>query len=221
MAKRRKAPSLPIEPENDAEQASVDALWTSLSALVGQRGYRKILFTSVEPSAGTTLIAAQSVAALVRNTRKSALLVELDIESPTLARYVGVPTTPGLAEFLDGTRLERVATSVEEVPGLTVIPGGGPREMRPGELASELLQRELPKLVEKHDTLFIDAPPILTHPEMSLVLPHVEGVVLVLRARSSPKDSVRRVERLLGDAGVPIVGAVLNRYRSDMPFGLE
>ena len=66
-----------------------------------------------------------------------------------------------------------------------------------------------------------DAPPLLTHPESRVLLEHVDGVVLVVRARSSRRADVASVKQILDDAGVPVFGSILNRYKSDMPFGMD
>ncbi|MEM1447833.1 MAG: hypothetical protein AAF957_14480 [Planctomycetota bacterium] len=220
--KRRVLESGPLEAATERERSVTNSLWAHLAGLVRQHDHRRILYTSVEAEAGTTVIAAQSVVGLVRNTRTSAALVEIDIEDPELAGYIGVESEPGLAELLEGSSgLGRVSKSMYGCPGLTVVPAGTSRLIVPGEFATDTVGDHMAKLREEHQCLFIDAPPILTHPQTRLMLEYVDGVILVLRARATQKKRLREVERLLDDMNVPIFGAVLNRYRSDMPFGLD
>ncbi len=68
--------------------------------------------------------------------------------------------------------------------------------------------------------MIIDAPPLIDHPESRILLEYVDGVVLVLRARSSESDAAQKTLRFLEEAGVPVLGSVLNRFKSDMPFGM-
>ncbi|MEM9379160.1 MAG: hypothetical protein AAGB93_04350 [Planctomycetota bacterium] len=222
MAEPRDEEPVPLESATERTQPVANSLWASLAGLVRRKGHRRILFTSVERHAGTSVVAAQSVVGLVKNTRTTAAMLEVDLASPNLAAYLGIDPAPGLTELLDGkASLEEVKRSVAGCTGLSVLVGGTPRVPIPGEFATDAVGRHVEALANENECLFIDAPPILTHPETRLMLEYVDGVILVLRARATLKRQVREVERLLDDMSVPVLGSILNRYRSDMPFGLE
>ena len=221
MAKRKQRAAIPLESATEGDRQLLNSLWTSVASLTKKPDKRHILFTGLENGAGTTLMCACSAIGLVRNTRTTAALVEANVASPALASYLGLPNSPGLADVLDGSAtMEQVTALMPECPGLTIVTAG---EGTPsvGEFADARFHQTLTKLRDEHECLFIDAPPILTHPESRLLLELVDGVVLVVRARSTSKRAVADVERLLGEMNVPILGSILNRYRSDMPFGKD
>ena len=110
------------------------------------------------------------------------------------------------------------------MPGLEalqVIPGGTTHRVAAGEFVAPEA-RELLDAVTAHSSIvLVDAPPLLEYPETRALLRHVDGVVLVLRSRSARKAAVRRAMERIEEAGVEVVGSVLNRFKSDVPFNLE
>lgn len=221
---KRKAPQVaPIEAAASGSlQKAADDLWSALAATLKREQCSSVMFTAVEAGAGCTTVATQSVLGLVRNTRRTACLVEADLASPALATYLGVKPTPGLAEFLAGdAAASDIGSVVPACPELSVVPAGAGRAPVAGEFASKALASALESLRGDHDALVIDAPPLITHPESRVLLDAVDGVIVVVRARSTKAAALRATERLLEEQGVPLYGVIMNRYRSDMPFGLD
>lgn len=223
MSKRNEPHTTPIEAAASVQgQRAADDLWSALAATLKRERCSRVLFTAVEGDAGCTTVAARSVLGLVRNTRTTACIVEADLASPALAKYLGVKPTPGLAELLSGDAAAAdIGAMVPACPELSVVPAGAGRAPVRGEFASPTLRDALESLRTDHDTLVIDAPPLVTHPESRVLLDAVDGVIVVVRARSSKKAQLAATERLLEEQGVPLYGVIVNRYRSDMPFGLD
>ncbi|MFT5152916.1 MAG: Mrp family chromosome partitioning ATPase, partial [Planctomycetota bacterium] len=67
--------------------------------------------------------------------------------------------------------------------------------------------------------VIIDAPPLIDHPEARMLLQYADAVVLVLRARETMRADAELAQRIARDSGVEVVGTILNRFRSDLPFG--
>jgi len=201
---------------------AADDLWSALASTLKREGCSRVMFTALERDAGCTTVVAQSVLGLVRNARRSASIVETDLAGPALASYLGVPPAPGLAQLLDGAAsFEDVARAVPGCPGLTVVSAGSGRAPITGEFASKEATGALERLRSEHETLVVDAPPLIEHAESRVLLDAVDGVIVVVRARSSRAEGLAATERLLAQQGVPLFGVIVNRYRSDMPFGLD
>ena len=199
-----------------------DKLWGKLASLRSSVERPRILFTSPEPESGNTLVTAATALGVARNLRVEVRLVETSFERPALADYLEIPRGPGLSDVLDHrATLDQSLQRISSCPNLGVIPAGSPRPVLPGEFATAEV-RELFASVSAGATFtFVDAAPIQSRAGTRLLFDHVDGVVIVVRARSSRLDGVEEISEVAEQAGLPIFGCVLNRYRSDVPFGLE
>jgi Mrp family chromosome partitioning ATPase len=94
--------------------------------------------------------------------------------------------------------------------GLRVIPAG-----KPSRFASELLAKERMKLLlqEIHTlmpeyTVIVDSPPVLATPDPMVLSRQIDGVIVVVRARKTPKDYLLKAVNALNSTKV--LGVVLN-----------
>lgn len=220
------ASSIPLDDAISKVQSIADSLWVNLSQAPGEREQarirvRRYMFVGVEPGAGTTVLAAATAMGLARNLRLEVSLVETNVAEPALAGYLNVSGTPGLSDAMDGhASLDECTRAIPACPGLHVIPAGTRRRRVPGEFATDSSRSLFQRLTSRGRYVIIDAPPLIDHPESRILLEYVDGVVLVLRARSSQSDAAQKTLRFLEEAGVPVLGSVLNRFKSDMPFGM-
>lgn len=222
MRGRREAALPPLQRVIEEVHPLAETVWASLTSVRSARGPARILFTGTEGQAGTTVIAAATALGLARHTRDEVTIVEANLLRPALARYLGVPPEPGLAELLVGQcSLDQCRYDVPGCPGLRAVPGGTPRRATPGEFAAQGARQMLGAIAASGRYVLVDAPPILESPETRALLAHVDGVVLVLRARSSLKSEVKGAVKLIEQAGVEVLGSVLNRFKPELPFGVD
>ncbi len=212
--------SAPLQQAIEGIQPLAETIWSNLALLSQGRQHTRILFTSTEERAGTTLVAAATAFGLARNTRSDVTVVEANLARPALSAYLGTKATPGLSDLLVGQA--HLDDCLHLVPGclsLAAMPGGTSREVIAGEFAAPGARDMLETVATRTPFVIFDGPPLLTHPETRDLLQHVDGVVLVLRARTSKKSSARQVIERIEEAGVEVVGSVLNRFKRDAPFG--
>jgi polysaccharide biosynthesis transport protein len=182
------------------------------SLLIGGSGGRaRLLVTSAVPGDGKTLVAVNLALALAQ-LKDRVLLVEGDLRRPKAHRAFGVSPFPGLADALSGDATLDQVVHATKVPNLFVMPGG----MKHGGGASELLSSpRLARLLEQagntYPWIVIDSPPTGPIADATILAQHADGAILVVSADSTPGATARMaVEQILA-AGVPLVGAVLNR----------
>lgn len=200
-------------------QPATDQIWGSLASLGKGGRTARVLFCGVEPQAGTTLIAGATALGLARNLRQSVNLIETDVARPALAGYLGLSDDRGLTEVLAGElELAQAARPLASCPELTLLPAGSARRAIAGELACERAQAVFEELTSSARFCLIDAPPILGRPETRLLLDWADAAVLVLRARATRRDQTQRALRVLEEHGVEVLGSVLNRFKSELPF---
>ncbi len=197
----------------------VDSVWTQIASLSEGKPHVRVVFTSPDNQAGTTLMAAATAASLARNMRADVLLVETHMRQPAAASYLGAETTPGFSDLLLGhTDLKTAVKNVPGIPGLNVLPGGTARPAIAGELAATNAQEILRSVMTSARFVIFDAPPLVQYQEARGLLSFVDSSVLVLRSRLSNKDATTALAELIEGARVPILGTILNRHESDFGF---
>ena len=75
-------------------------------------------------------------------------------------------------------------------------------------LTSDRMKRLLQEAKAAFDWVIIDTSPLVLLPDAHLLASMVDGVVLVVRAESTPHNLVKRAAEAVGNT--PIVGVVLN-----------
>lgn len=200
-------------------QAPLDAVWAAIAQEARGRTLTRVLFVAPERRAGTTTIAAAAAYGLARNLRARVALVETDVERPGLAKLVGLAPENGFADVLEGrTTIDACRRPAPGVADLSIVHAGKGRAPLPGELAGETARDALKQLGQGQRFLVVDAPPLVERADARMLFDAVDGAVLVLRARGSERTEAKQALEILRDARVPVLGAVLNRYKSDMPF---
>lgn len=174
--------------------------------------------TSAISGEGRTTIALGLASTLSADLGTRVVLVEVDLERPTLAHRSGLPPAPGLADVLRaGGRLSDVMHPVGE--NLLVVPAGTVESD-----ASRLLH-QLPVRDPFHShhlgpcVTILDLPPIMNHSYSPLVARMTDALLLVVRAGVTPADVVREAIVRLEDQ--PPRGVVLNGIRPALPSWLS
>ncbi len=207
--------------ENGEFAEAFRGLRANLQYLAVQRPLRTILVTSPEANQGKTTVCANLATALAQSGASVALL-EADLRRPRLAAAFGLPPLgPGLTSVLIGnTHLGR-ATREVKLPGhdgasaspqraVTVLPSG-PLPPNPSELVgSPRMRRLIEGLADLFDTVVIDSPPILPVADSLGIAKLVDGVIVVVRAKSATRDEAREVRALVERLDIPLVGVVVS-----------
>ncbi|MEZ5978692.1 MAG: hypothetical protein R3F34_10780 [Planctomycetota bacterium] len=208
----------PLERSFAASKALAEDLWPKLVGRDG-RSVRHVLVASPERGSGASFVAAATAWRLAEHLRSAIALVELDLESPRLAKILGIPAASGTSEVLLGQA--ELATSFAPVPtcpNLRVLLGGAARRLAPGEFATPAMERARAELEQKCRTTIWIAPPLATCADMRLFASRVDGVVLVTKSGGTKKDDLTRTLAMLDESGASLIGAVLTGYDQPPPF---
>jgi capsular exopolysaccharide synthesis family protein len=181
----------------------------------GERG-TSFLLTGSNREEGTTAVACGLAIAMAETGAKVAL-VDANLRTPGVSRYLALDTTPGLADVLAG------ATEVPEVlrdsldGRLTVLPAGH-HSVDPGEiLASPALGETVRELTEQFDVVLVDAPPLHSVADAAVLSKVTDSALLVVRAGRTRIADVERSTDLLERVGATLAGAVLNALPRKLP----
>jgi capsular exopolysaccharide synthesis family protein len=182
----------------------------------GGIGGRTLLITGSVPDEGTTAIAC-GLAIATAEAGHSVVLVDANLRTPGVGRYLSLDTTRGLADVLAGSAVLRDV--LQDSPGgrLTVLPAGF-RPADPGALlATPMLGETIERLTNRFDTVLIDAPPLESVADAAVLGKMADAVLLVVRAGATRAADVERSVDLLRRVGAHLIGAVLNALPNRLP----
>ena len=209
----------PLQQAIEAVQPLAEDLWTKVAAAHPRNEVSRILFTAPERASGTTVLAASCAMGLARNLRQETTVVETNLMRPALATYLGLPGMPGMSDLLVGrAQLSEARFQVPGTPSLYGLPAGSARPAVPGEFADDRARNLIEGITKMGRHVLLDAPPITEHSEVLSLLTYVDSVVLVVRAGATKKSSTQKAAKIIQDSGVPLLGTILNRFRSDDPL---
>lgn len=176
--------------------------------LLSLEGVRSVVVTSPEPGVGCTSVCVGLGAALAGMGRRAAV-VDCNLEDPRLHRMLGEPNFTGLTSGLDGGKpLEHYGHEV--APGLLVVPTGPVLPDRAARTQAEEFVEAVRGLEEGRDLVILDAPVAESLLESPNLPGGFDGVLLVVHASRTPKSVARQTADDLLDAGVNLLGVVLN-----------
>ena len=171
---------------------------------------RMLSVTSTIPSEGKSLVAS-NLAIVSAQTGFKTLLVDCDLRRSSVHKAFQLQSPIGLAPYLSEkvTKLEEIVHS-SEVPNLDVICCGATPH-NPSELvSSQRMEQFLKEVSAKYDRVFLDCPPVSAVSDPLVVAAMSHGVVFVTKFNKIRREHARKSVRRIQDAGVNIVGVVLN-----------
>jgi hypothetical protein len=174
-----------------------------------------VSFAAVDISAALNDICARA-AVLMAQSSASVCAVDADFSMPTLGKYFGIERRRGLADALVmpgpvesfGQRLSSA---------LTVFPSGNIGSEAQGAELSSAMSSRFAELRAKFDYVLIQSPILSRLPQASFVARLSDGVVLILEANTTRRDSATKLKHELQQSKVVVLGAVLNNRTFPIP----
>jgi polysaccharide biosynthesis transport protein len=176
---------------------------------------RCVLITSAIGGEGKTTLAAQ-LAARCGKAGMSTLLIDSDFHRAGLCKLLDVQEGPGLSDILNKVAtIDGVVIPIQEET-FYLLPAGTPIQ---GMSASRLLQstefgQMMSQLRQRYDLIIIDSPPVLPVPDALILGRWADGAVIAARYDKSRFPQVERARRQLDNAGIAVLGTVINGMRS-------
>jgi capsular exopolysaccharide synthesis family protein len=173
------------------------SLRTRVLKLRASKGIRSVMLTSSLPSEGKTLTSLNLAVSCAKLHNLRILLVDGDLRSRGLSRLLKIPDGPGLSDFLGGKSAPDEPVLPTEHENLFVL-GAGSLNGQPAELfASPRWPEYIAWASQSYGIVIVDAPPIHSLSDAELISAACDGVLVVVRALSTPRDiSQKCVSRL-------------------------
>lgn len=186
-----------------------DTLLTNVDLALGPNAGGMIAIAALDASADAAIVAA-NLALVTAQSGDRTLLVDCDLQAPSLTHLFSLAATPGLAQFLGGEHNDlHTLTQPTTLPMLGVIAAGASgtrhgRLARYGDIPATLL-----RLKNAADRVILVSPPVLIGTDLLRLVPYVDGVLLVLTHGRSEREAAARARTILEKAEAPLLGVVL------------
>lgn len=194
-----------------------DVLRTRILSAFAKHGWSRLAITSPNKSSGKTFVATNLALSLTRQQNQRAVLMDMDLRLPNVAKTFGIPQQEPVQWFLTGDippeeYFRRIGTNlavglnekrVSDSPELLLNPSTG--------AALESMRNLLAPDIEVYDL-----PPILACDDVMCFLPQVDCVLLVIGGGSTRSEEIVECERILADQ-THLLGVLLNKAEDPDP----
>ena len=184
---------------------------------------RSIVFAGVDESLGSAPLAATTAAILAGRVSGAVCLVDADLDRPSLHRVFGLTNTIGLAEALKGHEplrnfAHRLHAGTDNE--LWLMSAGAPGVHSESLLAAEAARARIRGLLGAYNFVVMHMPAVMRHPAAPVLAAQVDGVVLVVEANVTRRQSLRAAAGVLSTCGARVLGTVLNNRTFPIPEAL-
>jgi len=216
----------PMEALEDRKSAMSEA-YTSARANLSfstNHGFPRVLaVTSSRPAEGKTTTSYALALAVARSGR-SVVLVDADMRSPSIHHLFDMNNDRGLSNYLVGEPDVDGLIHPSATGGMAVITSGPHPPSAPELLSGDRLASLIAELCQRFDHVVFDAPPVMGLADAPLMGSRVEGVVFVLEAGGTHRNTATVAVNRLRAANAQVVGAVLTKFdtkRAHFGYGYE
>src|SRR5262245_24793037 len=197
----------------DPRSKAFDILRTQVLQAMDQRNWKFLAITSPTEGCGKTVTAINLALSIARQPERSALLIDLDLQRPSVADYLGFKSRQGVQAVLEGRSipLDTVVRAEADTCELLVLPAEAPTVHSSALMASrnmDILLQDI-KRTFRSQTVILDMPPLLQGDEVLATLPRVDAVLLVTAVGVSTVHEVKECNKHLQASEV--IRVVLNK----------
>jgi len=181
-----------------------------LQGAAGDDRLQVLAVSSPAAGEGKTTTAVNLAATLAQSSGARVLLVDTDLRRPCVASSLGLGSSagPGLTGALLDERLDLGAVVRVTPFNLSVVPAGSPLGNAYQILESPRMGRLLEEARGSYDHVILDTPPLLLVPDCRLLSRWVDGFVIVVAARRTPRRLLAETLGAMDPA--KLVGIVFN-----------
>lgn len=176
-----------------------------------------ILICSSLPGEGKTFISINLALSIANELDKSVLLIDADVEKPSISKQLGIKQSPGLIEYLENDKVTFSDIMLKtDLDNLNVIPAGKRHKYSTELLSSQrmyLFAEEVSRRYKDRIVIF-DSPPLLVATQAQVLAELVGQVVLVIAAEETPQNVVN--DSIAKLANCDVVMTLLNKTKKEL-----
>jgi capsular exopolysaccharide synthesis family protein len=189
------------------------------SNIRGMNGKLKtVMVTSSTIEEGKSLISSFLALTIAENSQLKVLLLDTDLRRPMINVLYKLPLENGLYDLLEHNAKIPDLLKSTSVPELKIITAGKLKGSPTAVLNPTRLHEVFEELKFYFDFIVVDSPPVIPVSDPLIIANDVDGVLMVLRAGSTPKEVAKRAINLLQNSKINVLGVVLNNIEDVLPY---
>jgi Mrp family chromosome partitioning ATPase len=191
-----------------------------LFIMPGNESPRSVVFAATERGNGSSWVCARAADVLASQVSGSVCLVDANLRRPGLHAQFSGENHYGLSDAL--LRPDPVRSFAHNLgrPNLWMVSCGSSTEEAASLLSTDRMRLRMSELRAEFDYVLVDVAAMSDANDAVLLGCGADGVVLVLKANSSRRESARKATQDLQTAKVRVLGAVLNQRTFPIPESL-
>jgi capsular exopolysaccharide synthesis family protein len=219
MKDKNRALTLPaLFDKESATATEFRRLYSNIRSKAANGDLHSIMVTSSMIGEGKSLASSLLAITMADLTKAKVGLVDFDLRRPKLNIYFNTILENGVSDVLLGRVGIKDIMRKTTVPNLSVI-CAGKLENNPSDILDKSdLGGFIQELRYYFDYVVIDSPPVIPVSDPLLLSSHVDGILMVIRAGTTQREVVQRAVNLMKNAGVKLLGAVLNDFEDVLPY---
>ena len=186
----------------------------------GSSNARLVVFAGVDAGRGSSEMCLCAGEVLAAQGSRSVCLVDANQRAPLLHHIAGVGRSPGLAEALANSDPIRDFAVPIAGANLWLVPPGVALLEAPGLFPMDRFCARIAELREEFDYVLIDTPPVNSCTDALLIGQKSDGVILIVEANSTRRETARVVTETFQSFNVNLLGAILNNRTFPIPEAL-
>jgi protein-tyrosine kinase len=185
-----------------------------------QTAPKAVVFAAIDSGNGCTRLCAITAQLLAENVGGSVCLVEGNFRTPALPDLFGVDNHHGLADSLRQEGAIRGFAKQAGRDNVWLLSSGSLGRDYVNLLNCNRMKERIAELRSAFNYVLIDAPPLNSYADAMVFGRLADGVVLVLEANATRRESAVRAAEILRASGIAVLGAVLNKRTFPIPRAL-
>jgi protein-tyrosine kinase len=171
-----------------------------------------MMVTSAKPGEGKTFTAVNLAMSIASERDLHVLLVDADVQRPSVFQVLGLPPQKGLLDVLSDPSLTPSDVLVRtNIRNLSLMAAGTPSLATTELLASQKMVSLMQDIASRYRDriIILDAPPVLASSEPSVLALHVGQIILVVEAGKTGRRAVEQT--LTHISACPNINIVFNK----------
>lgn len=169
---------------------------------------KKILVTSSVAGEGKSTTIS-NLACTLADEGNRVLLLDCDLRKPTLHKKFSVRNHMGLMDVLiEKSDYKNYIQPIYD--GLDLLTTGSIPSNPSEILGSNSMKQLVEEMSREYDYVLIDTAPIVAVTDPLVIASYIDGIILVIRAESTPVDLVKSSVDKLEKVNAKIIGSILN-----------
>jgi protein-tyrosine kinase len=197
----------------DPRSRVFDVLRTQVLQAMDQKNWQFLAITSPTEGCGKTVTAINLALSIARQPERSAVLIDMDLQRPAVANYLGIKCRQGVGDILEGraTLADTIVRANADSCELMVLPTAAPTVYSSELIASRNMDTMLQdiKRTFRQQTVIFDMPPLLQGDEVLATLPRIDAALLVTAVGVSTLHEIKECNRHL--QATEVIRVILNK----------